>query len=121
MSDVMNLQSVLANKPVTSFVQTSETEISQLYPLCACPQPRPGGPHTGPVLSRGGLVPGAVLASAPLRESIVLCITLSQRMDVGIFLGVLLSAAVAASTVTVAVGAATVEAVADQGLVVRRR
>ena len=61
-----------------------------------------------------------MLASAPLRESIFLCITLSPRVDVGIFLGVLLSAAVAASTVTVAVGAATVEAVAEHGLVVQR-
>ena len=115
----MNLQTVLANKSVTSFVQTSKTEISQLCPLCACPQPRPGGPHTGPV-PRGGLFPGIVLASAPLRESIVLCITLSRRVDVGIFLGVLLSAAVAAPTVMVVVGAATVDAVAEQGLVVRR-
>ena len=59
-----------------------------------------------------------MLAPAPLRESIVLGVALSPRVDVGMFLGVLLSAAVAASSVTVVVAAAAVEAVAEQGSVV---
>ena len=42
---------------------------------------------------------------------------LSPHVDVGIFLGVLLSAAVAASAVTVVVATAAVEAMAEQEVV----